>query len=334
MHSVDYQITPDDLDQALRADVLSGLRSVPKHLPPKWFYDDRGSALFEDITQLEEYYLSRAERELLHWHVDEIARASGAAELVELGAGAAVKTRLLLDALRAAGTLRRYTPLDVSGPFLERAAASIATDYPDLDVHAVVADFHHTPPPSSAIGTRLFALLGSTLGNQTPPQRHAFLSQLRSALDDRDRLLLGVDLVKSPERLVRAYDDASGLTAEFNRNVLHVLNRELGATFAPAEFAHLALWDAEAEWVDIRLRATCAQQVQIQQLDMAVSFAAGEDLHTEISAKFRPEGLRAELGAAGFAVADWWSDPVGDFALVLAQPVGPAGDHGVSSSSS
>ncbi|MDS1271639.1 L-histidine N(alpha)-methyltransferase [Lipingzhangella sp. LS1_29] len=321
MLRVEYRVTPDDLDKALRSDVQLGLRSEPKQLPPKWFYDDRGSALFERITELDDYYLSRVERELLRHHVTEIARAAQAVELVELGAGAAVKTRMLLDALSGSGSLRRYTPLDVSGPFLERAAAGIAEDYPDLDVRAVVADFDHTPHPTPASEARLLALLGSTLGNQTPQQRHAFLSRLRGVMGPTDQVLLGLDLVKSPERLVRAYDDPDGVTAEFNRNVLRVVNRELEANFVPEEFTHVARWNPVAEWVDIRLRAHRPQHVTIPAVDMSVDFAAGEELCTEISAKFRPEGIRTELAGSGFSVTGWWTDPDGDFALVLARPV-------------
>ncbi|MUL40128.1 L-histidine N(alpha)-methyltransferase [Streptomonospora sp. PA3] len=320
MLRIDHHLTADDLSKALRRDAVEGLTAHPKSLPPKWFYDERGSELFEEITRLEEYYPTRAEREILGDRAGEIAAATGADTLVELGSGSGEKTRLLLDALGAAGTLRRFVPVDVSGDFLSEAAAGIGAAYPGLEVHAVVADFERHLHLLPAGGRRLVAVLGSTLGNQPPAERVSFLGDLHSGCTERDTLLLGVDLVKDTGRLVAAYDDARGVTAEFNRNVLHVLNRELGADFDPAAFDHAAVWNARAEWVEMRLRSQARQRVRLAALDIDVEFAEGEEMRTEISAKFRRERIEAELRAAGFTLETWWTDSAGDFAVLLARP--------------
>lgn len=320
MHPIERHLTGDDLAAALRADVQGGLRSAPKALPPKWFYDEYGSTLFEEITALPEYYPTRAETALLVRYAPEVAAAARADTLLELGAGSGRKTRLLLDALSHEGSLRRFVPVDVSGEFLEQAALRLAEDYPRLRVHPVVADFERHLHLLPTGGHRLVAMLGSTIGNQVPEQRAKFLGELRAAMGPGDTLLLGVDLVKDPARLVAAYDDAQGVTAAFNRNVLRVLNRELGADFDPEAFDHVAVWDAGAECVEMRLRARDAQQVGVAALGMSVSFAAGEELRTETSAKFRRERISAELAAAGFAPTHWWSDTADDFALLLAAP--------------
>ena len=328
---IDQHLTPDDLAKTLRADVREGLTSTPKTLPPKWFYDQRGSELFEDITRLDEYYPTRAERAILRDHADEIAAASGARTLLELGAGSGEKTRRLLDALASGGTARersangggtleRYVPVDVSGAFLVDAARAIAESYPAVDVHAVVADFgaHLDLLPSA--GPRLIAFLGGTIGNLLPADRAGFLSDLRATMGPGDTLLVGTDLVKDPGRLVRAYDDASGVTAAFNRNVLRVINGELSADFDPDAFAHVAHWDARNEWIEMRLRAIRDQRVHVGDLDLDVHFAAGEEMRTEISSKFRLATLPGELAASGLAVDRSWTDPDGDFALTLARP--------------
>lgn len=317
---IDRHLTPDDLAKTLRADVRDGLGATPKTLPPKWFYDRRGSELFEEITTLEEYYPTRAEKAILRAHADEIAALSGAHTLLELGAGSGEKTRRLLDALGAHGTLRRYVPVDVSGDFLVVAAGTIAGDYPAVDVHAVVADFGQHLDLLPTRGPRLIAFLGGTIGNLRPAERAEFLSDLRATMDPGDRLLLGADLVKEPDRLVRAYDDTRGVTAEFDRNVLRVINAELSADFAPEAYTHVAVWNAADEWIEMRLRAARAQRVRVADLDLDVDVAAGEEIRTEISAKFRPAGLEAELAAAGLAAQRWWTDPGGDFSLWLARP--------------
>jgi L-histidine N-alpha-methyltransferase len=317
--TVDNHLPADFLSAALREDVLRGLTADPKWLPPKWFYDDRGSELFDEITRLPEYYPTRAERAILHERAAEIATVSSADTLVELGAGSAEKTRLLLDALRTAGTLRQYVPVDVSEGALRQAATGILTDYPGLAVHAVAADFEQHLDQLPGGGRRMIAFLGGTIGNLVPAQRAAFLRQLRATLQPGETVLLGTDLVKSPDVLVPAYDDAAGVTAEFNKNVLHVVNRELKADFDPAAFAHVAVWDARAEWIEMRLRSLRDQRIRVELLNLDVSFARGEELRTEVSAKFRRDGITAELDAAGFELTQWWTDPDGRFGLSLSR---------------
>jgi L-histidine N-alpha-methyltransferase len=319
--TVEVRLTPDHASRALRHDVATGLGSTPRWLPPKWFYDARGSELFEDITRLPEYYPFRAEREILDTRATELARHTDARSLVELGSGSSEKTRLLLDSLRDHGTLAEFVPLDVSETALREAVAAIVTDYPGLAVHGVVGDF--TAPLTGLPGgsPRLVAFLGGTVGNLLPEERHAFLSSVRGVLDEGEWLLLGTDLVKDPQTLVRAYDDAAGVTAAFNLNVLHVLNRELGASFPVADFTHVACWNAEEEWIEMRLRAERAMTVEIPALELVVELAAAEEIRTEVSAKFRRDGVERELKAAGFALEAWWTDSADRFALSLARAV-------------
>ncbi|KDN81586.1 L-histidine N(alpha)-methyltransferase [Kitasatospora cheerisanensis] len=316
----------DHLHHALRADARSGLGGQPKRLPPKWFYDARGSELFEEITRLPEYYPTRAEREILTARAGEIAAVTGARTLVELGSGSSEKTRLLLDALRDQGTLERYVPVDVSESALESAGKALIAEYPGLEVSAVLSDFTTGLGLPEGGGPRLVAFLGGTLGNLLPAERAAFLSGLRAQLLPGDALLLGTDLVKDPEVLVAAYDDAAGVTAAFNRNVLTVLNRELDADFYPEQFAHVALWDAEQEWIEMRLRALRPQSVKVAELGLAVHFEEGEELYTEVSAKFRRERVERELFAAGLRLSDWWTDEEGRFGLSLSRPMADASD--------
>ncbi|GGZ83745.1 L-histidine N(alpha)-methyltransferase [Streptomyces echinoruber] len=299
---------------ALRADVRHGLTATPKTLPPKWFYDARGSELFERITELPEYYPTRAEREILLARADGIAAAAGARTLIELGSGSSEKTRHLIDALTGLDT---YVPVDVSESALLQAGRALAAERPGLAVHALVADFTGRLELPRTPGPRLLAFLGGTIGNLLPDERAAFLARLRALLSPGDALLLGTDLVKDERVLVRAYDDAAGVTAAFDKNVLAVINRELGADFDPDAFDHVARWDAEREWIEMRLRSRRAQTVKIRALDLAVDFAAGEELRTEVSAKFRREGVRAELAAAGLELRHWWTDAEGRFALSL-----------------
>ncbi|MFI9650408.1 L-histidine N(alpha)-methyltransferase [Streptomyces sp. NPDC052040] len=304
----------DATGAALRADVLRGLTGTPKTLPPKWFYDARGSDLFEKITELPEYYPTRAEREILVDRAGEIAAATGARTLVELGSGSSEKTRHLLDALTA---LHTYVPVDVSESALVQAGEALVAERPHLDVHALIADFTAGLTLPDTPGPRLAAFLGGTIGNLLPAERADFLASVRALLSPGDALLLGTDLVKDASVLVAAYDDAAGVTAEFNKNVLSVVNRELGADFAPDAFDHVARWDSGLEWIEMRLRSRTAQTVKIPALDLAVDFAAGEELRTEVSAKFREDGVRAELGAAGLELTHWWTDAEGRFALSL-----------------
>jgi L-histidine Nalpha-methyltransferase len=318
---IDVYLAADDLRRALEADARDGLSSSPKTLPPKWFYDERGSQLFEAITELPEYYPTRAEREILAAHAADIAATTGVKTLVELGSGSSDKTRLLLDALHRQGTLARFVPLDVSESALRAAAAAIKADYPDLDVHAIVGDFTSHLDRIPGGDGRLVAFLGGTIGNLVPAERAAFLSDLRGVLHAGEWLLLGTDLVKDEATLVAAYDDAAGVTAEFNRNVLRVLNRELDGDFDVEAFTHVAVWDPDQEWIEMRLRSERAQAVHLKRLGLRVLFASGEQLRTEVSAKFRRSGVAAELAAAGFAAKQWWTDRAGRFGVTAAQAV-------------
>jgi L-histidine N-alpha-methyltransferase len=316
---VDVHVDPSDYEHALAADVRAGLTASPKELPPKYFYDDRGSELFEAITRLPEYYPTRAERAILEAVAPEIAVRTGADTLVELGSGTSEKTRLLLDALDAHGALERFVPFDVSEATLRSAAVAVADEY-SISVHAVVGDFERHLDTIPRGGTRVVAFLGSTIGNLTPAARAEFLGDIAAALEPGDAFLLGTDLVKNVDRLVAAYDDAAGVTAEFNRNVLHVVNRNLAADFEPERFAHVARWDTDEEWIEMWLRPDTAQSVRLGALDLAVEFAAGEAVRTEISAKFTRARVEAELAAAGLGLDAWWTDPDGDFALSLSRP--------------
>ncbi|MFB8348652.1 L-histidine N(alpha)-methyltransferase [Streptomyces niveus] len=308
----------DATDAALRADVLHGLTRSPKSLPPKWFYDARGSELFEEITALDEYYPTRAEREILLARAPGIAKATGARTLVELGSGSSEKTRHLLDALPL---LRGYVPVDVSESALTGAADSLLAERPDLQVHALIADFTKDMELPAMPGPLLIAFLGGTIGNLLPGERAEFLAAVRTLLAPGDALLLGTDLVKEESVLVRAYDDASGVTAAFNKNVLAVVDRELGADFDPADFDHVARWDSEQQWIEMRLRARRALTVKIPELDLVVTFDEGEEMRTEVSAKFTQDRVRTELAGAGMELRHWWTDEAGRFALSLATAV-------------
>lgn len=301
----------------LRAEARRGLASSPKQLPPKWFYDQRGSELFEEITHLPEYYLTRREREILLRRADEIAGLTGCQTLVELGAGSSDKTTILLDALVRAGTLQQFIPFDVCLPALQQAGAALLDEYPGLRVHAIVGDFDHHLTLLPSEGRRLVAFLGSTIGNLDVDQRARFFSQLSRALSPGDFLLLGTDLVKDVRRLEAAYNDSAGVTAAFNRNVLRVLNRDLAANFVEDNFEHLSTYDAERELIDTRLRSRQNQTVNVGALRLQVPFAAGEEMRTEISTKFTRDGLEHELTAADYGLVRWWTDRAGDFALSL-----------------
>lgn len=317
---VDVHLTADDLRNALRSDADRGLRSTPKDIPPKWFYDARGSQLFDDITRLPEYYPTRCERAILIERAGEIAAVTRADTLVELGSGTSDKTRILLDALRDTASLTRFVPFDVSEQTLRDAAAAVHRDYPTLAVHAVVGDFEHHLGTIPGGGRRVVAFLGGTIGNLLPAIRAEFLLEIAKGLGPDDHLLLGVDLVKDIDRLEAAYDDAQGVTAEFNKNVLTVMNRELDADFDLDRFEHVAEYDKTNARIEMRLRAIDTHTVHVRALPLVVSFAAGEEIRTEVSAKFTREQITEELAAAGMHVARWWTDPGGDFALLLARP--------------
>ena len=306
-------------DRALAADVSAGLRSMPKDLPPKWFYDDEGSRLFGEITRLAEYYLTRREHEILQRFAPEIAALSGAGTLVELGSGFSGKTRLLLDAMSEAGALEGFVPFDVNESALRATAAGAAGAYPGVAVHGVVGEFGADLGSVPGDDGRLVALLGGTIGNYSGPERRKFLAGIAGMTSVGETFLLGADLVKDRGRLLAAYDDAAGITAAFNRNVLRVINRRLDADFAPMRFTHLATYDDETQWVEMWLRSEGAQSVDVRRLGMSVSFGAGEAMRTEISAKFRPAQITDELSAAGFTVLAQWLDGAGDFSLTLAR---------------
>ena len=310
------------IDQALRADVAQGLVSQPKELPPKWFYDDRGSELFDQITRLPDYYPTRREREILEREMEVIAERSGADTVVELGSGTSEKTRIVLDALRATGRLRRYVPFDNSEATLRNAAAELAAAYEGLAVHGVVGDFEHHLGHIPDGGCRLVMLLGGTIGNFPPASRKDFLAAVANAMAPGDTFLLGFDLVKDLDRLIAAYDDPEGVTAAFNRNVLSVINNRLGADFDLGQFEHEARFNAEEEWVEMWLRSRCAQRVTINGLGMTVDFAQGERVRTEVSAKFRSENIGPELAGVGLTMERLSTDAQDDYALTLSRMVG------------
>ena len=307
-------------ERSLAEDVLDGLTRPFKELPPKHFYDARGAQLFDQICELPEYYPTRCERAILSERANELAELTGAVELVELGSGTASKTRVLLDALSAAATLQRYVPVDVTESMVRECAETLTAEYPGLQVHGVIGDFErhldHLPP---ALGPRIVAFLGGTIGNFTPGSRRRFLRKISRMLGPEDFLLMGTDLVKDPRVLEAAYDDAQGVTAEFNRNVLRVLNRELQADFDPEDFDHVALFNEEHEWIEMRLRAKRDLIATVRGLDLSVHFDAGEELRTEISAKFTPERVEGDLAAAGLELVRWLTDPAGLFALTLSR---------------
>lgn len=316
--SLSNHLAADSAYHALRRDVSEGLRQRPKSLPPKWFYDSVGSDLFDQITRLPEYYPTRAEAEILRTRSAEIAAASEADTLVELGSGTSEKTRMLLDALRERGSLRRFVPFDVDASILETAATAIQQEYAGVEIKAVCGDFEEHLAEIPSAGRRLFAFLGSTIGNLTPGPRGRFLSALSAQMRPGDSLLLGTDLIKDTDRLVRAYDDSAGVTAAFNRNVLAVINRELDADFDVDAYQHVARWNAGEERIEMWLRAERGQRVRIGGLDLTVDFEAGEEMLTEVSSKFRPDGVSAELAGAGLRRTRWWTDDAGDFGLSLA----------------
>jgi L-histidine Nalpha-methyltransferase len=311
-------LAADSAHQALRCDVLDGLQSSPKSLPPKWFYDSVGSDLFDQITRLPEYYLTRAEAEILRARSAEIASATGADTLVELGSGTSEKTRILLAALHDGGALRRFVPFDVDAGMLSAAGAAVQREYPDIEIAAVCGDFEEHLSEIPDGGRRLFVFLGSTIGNLTPAPRAEFLAALAALMRPGDSLLLGTDLVKDTGRLIQAYADAAGVTAQFNRNVLAVINRELDADFDVDAYRHVARWNGEDERMEMWLRAERAQRVCIAALDLTVEFAAGEEILTEVSCKFRADAVAAELARAGLRRTRWWTDDAGDFGLSLA----------------
>lgn len=316
--AVHVRLTPAERDAALRAEVRAGLAAPPRELQPKWLYDPVGCALFDEITRLDEYYPTRTERGILRRRAAEIARLVPADTVIELGSGSSDKTRIVLDAVRP----DRFVPFDVSEEALRDSAAMLRDAYPGMSVEGVVGDFESHLEGLPRGGRRLLAFLGGTIGNLPPDRRALFLADVAEALRPGDAFLLGADLVKDPARLVAAYDDAAGVTARFDLNALTVVNRELDGDFDVTGFRHEARWDAGNEWIEMLLRSTRHQTVRLRALDMTLTIAAGETIRTEISAKFRRAGLTAELAGAGLDLVRWWTDPDGDFALILARPRG------------
>ncbi|GAB3055841.1 L-histidine N(alpha)-methyltransferase [Intrasporangium mesophilum] len=319
--AISRHLQPEWRLDRLKEDVRAGLTSAQKSLPPKYFYDQHGSELFDQITRLPEYYPTRTERVILDARASDVAGLTRAETLIELGSGTSDKTRLLLDALRARRALRRFVPFDVDGTVLAQATEAVAADYPGLDVLAVVGDFEHHIGLLPKGDRRLVAFLGSTIGNFEPGPRAEFLDAVHATLEPGDWFLLGTDLVKDASRLVAAYDDPGGVTAAFNRNVLAVINRDLGADFDLSAFDHVAVWDADQEWVEMRLRSNRQQVVHVTDLSLDVHLDRGEQIRTEISAKFRRGGVHRELQRAGLRMARWWTDPGHDFALSLSTPL-------------
>lgn len=319
--STEVHIGPDDLRRALEHDVRVGLTAEKKWLPPMWFYDDEGSRLFDEITRLPEYYPTRAEAEILTDHADAIAERSRPDTLVELGSGTSDKTRILLEALRREGSITRFVPFDVSEQIMVEAAESISAQWPGLEVHAITGDFHRHLDRIPRGGRRLIAFLGGTIGNLMPDERARFLASVANTCGSEDRLLLGTDLVKSKDRLIAAYDDAQGVTAAFNLNVLNVLNSELGGDFDPTQFEHRAVWDPDHEWIEMRLRSRKDQEVFLKAVDLDLHFDEGEEIRTEISSKFTRQRLEADLTRGGFESEMAWTDNAGDFLLTLARPL-------------
>ncbi|WP_099041711.1 L-histidine N(alpha)-methyltransferase [Mycobacterium neglectum] len=310
-------LSANSASEALRRDVRDGLTQTPKSLPPKWFYDSMGSDLFDQITRLPEYYPTRTEAQILRERSAEIAAASAADTLVELGSGTSEKTRMLLDALRDSGSLRRFIPFDVDASVLKAAGSAIEKEYPGIEIDAVCGDFEEHLGKIPRVGRRLVVFLGSTIGNLTPAPRADFLSTLAETLQPGDSLLLGTDLVKDTDRLVAAYDDSAGVTAQFNRNVLAVVNRELDADFDLDAFEHVAKWNTDEERIEMWLRANQAQRVRVNALDLTIDYADGEEMLTEVSCKFRADSVAAELAASGLRRTHWWTDNAGDFGLSL-----------------
>ncbi len=316
--TVDVHLGPGELDQALRHDVHTGLTADPKELPPKWFYDEHGSALFDKITRLSEYYQTEAERSILSERAAELVALTQADTIVELGSGTSDKTRTVLDEATSNGALERFIPFDVSEEFLREAANMLAARYPRLRVHGVVGDFDRHLANIPTGGRRLIMLLGGTIGNYPLAERRQFLNEIVAGMRPGDHFLVGVDLVKDPARIELAYNDPAGVTEAFNKNVLGVINRKLGADFDLDGFDHIAFFDDEHEWIEILLRSEDDQQVHIPELDLDVRFAAGEYMRTEISAKFRQDGFEDELADAGLHPVAWWTDANNDFAVSVA----------------
>jgi L-histidine N-alpha-methyltransferase len=316
--SIDNQLDPRRSERDL-AQLRRGLLASPKRLPSKYFYDESGSALFEEITHLPEYYPTRAETALLLEVADEISRITGAKELVELGAGAATKTRVLLDAMQRQGSLRLFVPFDVSETEVRRVSEELAEEYPELRIHGIVADFVHHLTAIPAGAPRLVVLLGSTIGNYSPGEAVELLRRLGDRMAAGDFFLLGADLIKNVEVVEKAYNDDSGVTAEFNRNILRVVNRVTDGDFDPSLFDHAAVYNRQLDRIEMHLIATKAHHVRLAGLDLDLEISENETLRTEISCKYDRSRIQSMFAASGFELDRWFTDPDQLFALALAQ---------------
>ena len=299
-------------------DVLEGLARVPRALPPKLFYDAKGSALFEQITCLPEYYPTRTEAAILTANADEICACLGCdVSVSELGAGTATKTRILLRALLQRQASVNYFPLDVSRAALQLAKHELDAEFPAVNVYPHVGDFENLEFLAATRSPRLVLYIGSSIGNLEQHEASALLSSIASQLSEGDHLLLGVDLVKDREVLVAAYNDEAGITAAFNKNLLTRINRELGGSFEPTAFQHVALWNEAAARIEMHLESTCSQRVRIDALGKTLSFSEGERIHTENSYKYTVGRLENMLRSSGFEIENTWTDPQQWFAVSL-----------------
>lgn len=304
--------------QTLVDEVREGLGRQPlRELPCKYFYDDRGSALFDEITRLAEYYPTRTEEALLAAHAEAIVAAVAPRELVELGSGAGRKVRFFLDAMRRRGRLERVQMLEISEGWLRASVEALQADYPEAAVEGVVGDFVHDLEALGRGGERLMLFLAGTLGNLHPEAVPGFFRQAAAILEPGDGFLVGVDLVKDPARLHAAYNDAAGVTAQFNLNLLVVLNAQLGADFDLAGFEHVAFYDPAAQWIEMRLRARRAMHVRLPGADVELDLAAGEEIRTELSCKYTRESFQRRVAGSGLRLERWFTDAESLFASAL-----------------
>jgi L-histidine N-alpha-methyltransferase len=309
--------TEESQEARLARDVREGLGASLPTIPSAYLYDDRGSRLFEEITRQPEYYQTRTEEALLELVAARVVQAVRPAELVELGSGVGRKIRAVLDALAELGGPRRCVLFDINERFLRDSVTRLAAEYPAVQVAGVHGDFRHDLERLGSGGSRLVLLLAGTMGNIHPDRLGEFLSGLARQLAPGDGFLVGVDLVKDSQRLEEAYNDRAGVTAEFNLNILRVLNRELGADFDLAAWEHRAFYDSEQAWIEMRLRSLRAQRVLLPGIDLELDFARGDEIRTEISAKYTRESLRARLAGTGLAPDQWHTDPEERFGLAL-----------------
>ncbi len=318
IHKIDTYIDSGFQQRELEKDVREGFGKEAKELPAKWFYDERGSQLFEQIMALPEYYLTNTEQKILDTHASEIAEITQADTLVELGSGNSEKTMVLLQAMTGIGHCQRFVPFDVCESAVVASLDAVQEAHPNIEAHGVVGDFHHHLEKIPHEGRRLIVFLGGTIGNFRPEERKEFLTDISNSMDSGDHFLLGTDLVKDKNRLLYAYNDAQGITADFNLNILQVLNNELEADFDLSKFSHEAIYNDQQNWIEMRLKSSCKQEAFLAKLKMCVSFSAGEEILTEISAKFTEAGIAGELEVANLSVEKQWKDEAGDYLMTLA----------------